>query len=134
MPKVANIFICLLGIKVIEELNMSFSIKLFLIFSRSYLIMSLYSFDSLNRQLHELYQTITKLRNLHNPASGGGECGLSFKYYVRAERHKSPYWHQLFSLPSSHSFPYSVIIIIIRFLINVQGHHPHQWAPFQVTG
>ena len=26
--------------------------------------------------------------------------------------------------------------IIIRFLINVQveGHHPHQWAPFQVTG
>ena len=29
-----------------------------------------------------------------------------------------------------------VIIIIIGFLINVQvqGHHPHQWAPFQVTG
>ena len=28
------------------------------------------------------------------------------------------------------------IIIIIGFLINVQvqGHHPHQWAPFQVTG
>ena len=28
------------------------------------------------------------------------------------------------------------IIIIIRFLIKVlvQGHHPHQWAPFQVTG
>ena len=27
-------------------------------------------------------------------------------------------------------------IIIIRFLFNlqVQGHHPHQWAPFQVTG
>ena len=27
-------------------------------------------------------------------------------------------------------------IIIIGFLINmqVQGHHPHQWAPFQVTG
>ena len=27
-------------------------------------------------------------------------------------------------------------IIIIRFFINlqVQGHHPHQWAPFQVTG
>ena len=26
--------------------------------------------------------------------------------------------------------------IIIGFLINVQvqGHHPHQWAPFQVTG
>ena len=26
--------------------------------------------------------------------------------------------------------------IIIRLLINVQvqGHHPHQWAPFQVTG
>ena len=26
--------------------------------------------------------------------------------------------------------------IIIRFLINVQvqGHHPHQWAPIQVTG
>ena len=25
---------------------------------------------------------------------------------------------------------------IIGFLINVQvqGHHPHQWAPFQVTG
>ena len=29
-----------------------------------------------------------------------------------------------------------IIIIIIGFLINVQvqGHHPHQWAPFQVTG
>ena len=29
-----------------------------------------------------------------------------------------------------------IIIIIIRFLINVQVqcHHPHQWAPFQVTG
>ena len=28
------------------------------------------------------------------------------------------------------------IIIIIGFLINVQvqGHHPHQWAPFHVTG
>ena len=28
------------------------------------------------------------------------------------------------------------IFIIIRFLINmqVQGHHSHQWAPFQVTG
>ena len=27
-------------------------------------------------------------------------------------------------------------IIIIGFLINmqVQGHHPHQWAPFKVTG
>ena len=27
-------------------------------------------------------------------------------------------------------------IYIIGFLINVQvqGHHPHQWAPFQVTG
>ena len=27
-------------------------------------------------------------------------------------------------------------IIIIIFLINVQGqgHHPHQWAPFQITG
>ena len=27
-------------------------------------------------------------------------------------------------------------IIIIGFLINVQvqGHHPHQWVPFQVTG
>ena len=24
--------------------------------------------------------------------------------------------------------------IIFGFLINVQGHHPHQWAPFQVTG
>ena len=24
--------------------------------------------------------------------------------------------------------------IIIGFLINVQVHHPHQWAPFQVTG
>ena len=24
--------------------------------------------------------------------------------------------------------------IIIRFLINVQVHHPHQWPPFQVTG
>ena len=26
--------------------------------------------------------------------------------------------------------------IIIGFLIyvQVQGHHPHQWAPFQVTG
>ena len=26
--------------------------------------------------------------------------------------------------------------IIIRFSINMQmqGHHPHQWAPFQVTG
>ena len=29
-----------------------------------------------------------------------------------------------------------IIIIIIRFLINmqVQGQHPHQWAPFQVAG
>ena len=26
------------------------------------------------------------------------------------------------------------IIIIIRFLFNVQVHHPHQWAPFQVAG
>ena len=28
------------------------------------------------------------------------------------------------------------IYIIIGFLINVQvqGHHPHQWAPFQVPG
>ena len=27
-------------------------------------------------------------------------------------------------------------LITIRFLINmqVQGHHTHQWAPFQVTG
>ena len=35
------------------------------------------------------------------------------------------------------NFPtYIIIIIIIGFLINlqVQGHHPHQWAPFQVTG
>ena len=34
------------------------------------------------------------------------------------------------------SCSYIIIIIIIRFLINVQvqGHHPHQWAPFQVTG
>ena len=30
----------------------------------------------------------------------------------------------------------ALIIIIIRFLINmqVQGHHSHQLAPFQVTG
>ena len=29
-----------------------------------------------------------------------------------------------------------IYINIIGFLINVQvqGHHPHQWAPFQVTG
>ena len=29
-----------------------------------------------------------------------------------------------------------IYIYIIGFLINVQvqGHHPHQWAPFQVTG
>ena len=26
------------------------------------------------------------------------------------------------------------IITIIGFLINVQGHHPHQWASFQETG
>ena len=37
------------------------------------------------------------------------------------------------------SMPTSVVCsyhIIIGFLINVQvqGHHPHQWAPFQVTG
>ena len=30
----------------------------------------------------------------------------------------------------------SIIININRFLINmqVQGQHPHQWAPFQVAG
>ena len=30
----------------------------------------------------------------------------------------------------------NIIIIIIRFLINVQvqGQHPHQWAPFQTAG
>ena len=27
-----------------------------------------------------------------------------------------------------------IIIIIIRFLINLQGQHPHQWAPFQIAG
>ena len=29
-----------------------------------------------------------------------------------------------------------LVHIIIGFLIKmqVQGHHPHQWAPFQVTG
>ena len=29
----------------------------------------------------------------------------------------------------------AVVVVGIRFLINVhvQGHHPHQWAPFQVT-
>ena len=47
---------------------------------------------------------------------------------------------------SSHAEPHSyicslliisvVIIIIIGFFINVQvqGQHPHQWAPFQVAG
>ena len=35
---------------------------------------------------------------------------------------------------TKHELP--IFIIIIGFLINVQvqGHHPHQWAPFQVTG
>ena len=33
-------------------------------------------------------------------------------------------------------FPIDLYIIIIGFFINmqVQGHHPHQWVPFQVTG
>ena len=26
------------------------------------------------------------------------------------------------------------IIIGILIYVQVQGHHPHQWAPFQVTG
>ena len=32
-------------------------------------------------------------------------------------------------------FPTEIIFIIIRFLISmqVQGHHPHQWDPFQIA-
>ena len=31
--------------------------------------------------------------------------------------------------------PFSYIIIIgFLIYVQVQGHHPHQWAPFQVTG
>ena len=31
-------------------------------------------------------------------------------------------------------FPYKIIIIIFLINVQVQGHHPHQWAPFPVTG
>ena len=35
-----------------------------------------------------------------------------------------------------HWWQFIIIIIIIRFLIRVQvqGQHPHQWAPFQIAG
>ena len=39
-------------------------------------------------------------------------------------------------LPGTCSLSKDIYIIIIRFLINVQvqGQHPHQWAPFQIAG
>ena len=54
--------------------------------------------------------------------------------YVCMKISESPPWdfivHQYSTIKVHHH------IIIIGFLINVQvqRHHPHQWAPFQVSG
>ena len=45
--------------------------------------------------------------------------------------------HEIFcDVDDLHAYKCDHIIIIIGFLINVQvqGQHPHQWAPFQIAG
>ena len=68
---------------------------------------------------------------------------LTFDLGVRVTENVSQYplYHVTYSdtkleAATSNSFYKKSYHIIIGFLINVQvqGHHPHQWAPFQVTG
>ena len=77
----------------------------------------------------------------HSNAQDLSSTVFSKKWSLGAEIHWSVYWS---GVESNFGVEYlgflmhilALIIIIIGFLINmqVQGHHPHQWAPFQVTG
>ena len=60
-------------------------------------------------------------------SSSRSECIIEISFIVFQPK------HMLWVLKRTVSM--ILIIIIIGFLINmqVQGHHPHQWAPFQVN-
>ena len=82
---------------------------------------------------HQIWNSLLKEYKIYTPDTiilktrSEIKVTVTQKWYV-TPRHPKIHLHIKFRI--------SIIIIIIGFLINVQvqGHHPHQWAPFQVTG
>ena len=70
------------------------------------------------------------------PDKAFNSCGIYYLGRCIIHLHVTRNAGQNFQMIWVTEYCFHHIIIIIRFLINVQmqEHHPHQWAPFQVTG
>ena len=75
-----------------------------------------------------------KISDIFHTSVQNIDCGYSLELPRRGGSNKYP--QSMFLSKNIKTNVYPCISYIIRFLINVQvqGQHPHQWAPFQIAG